>query len=65
MDNADHKKHLEELHKAATKKFDEYVKEKGTLSPDHHKKIHEAKKNWQASWSELMDVMIVLENLEL
>ena len=61
----EHKKKLEELHKASLEKFDEYLKAKGEIGQEHHEKIHEAKKNWQVAWSKLMEALIVLEKLEI
>ena len=61
----DPKEKLEQLHKEALEKFEEYLKLKGQLSEDQHEKIHEAKKEWQSSWAKLMDVLIVLERLEI
>ena len=61
----EHKKRLEELHKEAFQKFDEYVKAKGELTKEHHEKLHEAKANWQYAWNKLMEVLMVLENLEI
>jgi hypothetical protein len=61
----EHKKRLEELHKEASQKFDEYVKAKGELGKEHHEKLHEAKTNWQNAWNKLMEVLMALENLEI
>lgn len=61
----EHKEKLEQLHKEALEGFDEYLKAKGELQPEHHEKFHDAKKNWEAAWSKLMETLIVLENLEL
>ncbi|MFI5185851.1 MAG: hypothetical protein ACHQF0_03955 [Chitinophagales bacterium] len=60
-----HKEKLEELHKEASKKFDEYVKAKGELGKEHEEKVHNAKTDWQNAWSKLMEVLMVLENLEI
>ena len=61
----DHKKKLEELHKESLEKFNDYLKAKGEIGQEHHEKIHEAKKDWQAAWAKLMEALIVLENLEI
>jgi hypothetical protein len=61
----DPKEKLEQLHKEALEKFDEYLKLKGQLSEEQHEKFHEAKKEWQSSWSKLMEVLLVLERLEI
>lgn len=61
----DHKKKLEDLHRESLEKFDEYLKAKGEIEPDHHEKISEAKKDWQVAWSKLMEALIVLEKLEI
>jgi hypothetical protein len=61
----DPKKRLEELHKEAFKRFDEYVKAKGDLEKEHHEKLHEAKTNWENAWNKLVEVLMVLENLEI
>jgi restriction endonuclease S subunit len=61
----EHKKELEELHKKSLDKIDEYLKTKKNLSGEHHEKLKEAKKNWQSSWTGLMDVLMYLETLEI
>jgi hypothetical protein len=61
----DPKKRLEELHKEASKKFDEYVKAKGELKEEHREKLQEAHANWQNAWNKLVEVLMVLENLEI
>jgi hypothetical protein len=61
----DHKQKLEELNKQALEKFHEYAKQKDNLGEEHQQKLQEAKNEWQASWSKLMEVLIVLERLEL
>lgn len=61
----EHKKELDELHKKSLDKIDEYLKTKKNLSDEHHKKLKEATKNWQSSWTGLMDVLMYLENLEI
>ena len=61
----DHKERLRELHKEASKKFDEYLKTKGELRKEHEEKIHSAKAEWQKAWNKLMEVLMVLENLEI
>jgi hypothetical protein len=65
MTNDEHKKKLEELHEEAKIKFDEYLKSKGELAPEHHEQVHSAKDKWQASWAQLMEVLMGLENLEI
>ncbi len=61
----EHKKELDELHKKSLDKIDEYVKTKKNLGEEHHEKLKEAKKNWQTSWTGLMDVLMYLETLEI
>ena len=61
----DHKKRLEELHKEAFEKFDEYVKTKGQLEKEHEEKLDEERVNWQNAWNKLMETLLVLERLEI
>jgi hypothetical protein len=61
----EHKKELDELHKKSLDKIDEYIKTKKNLGEEHHEKLTEAKKNWQTSWTGLMDVLMYLETLEI
>ena len=61
----EHKKELDELHKKSLDKIDEYLKSKKNLGTEHHEKLNEAKKNWQVSWTTLMDVLKYLETLEI
>jgi len=56
---------LDELHKKSLDKIDEYLKSKKSVGTEHHEKLNEAKKNWQASWTTLMDVLKYLETLEI
>ena len=61
----DHKKRLEELHKEAIEKLNEYINAKNEMEKEHHEKLHEAKDNWQNAWNKLMEVLMVLERLEI
>lgn len=61
----EHKKELEELNKKSLEKIDEYLKTKGNLDKDHHEKLNAAKKKWQSSWTDLMDILMYLETLEI
>ncbi|HUZ61807.1 MAG TPA: hypothetical protein VMU83_23720 [Hanamia sp.] len=61
----EHKKELDELNKKSLGKIDEYLKTKKNLGKEHHEKLNEAKNKWQSSWTELMDVLMYLETLEI
>ncbi len=61
----DHKNELDELHQKSLKKIDEYLKTKKDLGQEHHEKLTEAKKKWQASWADLKQVLMYLETLEI
>jgi len=61
----EHKKLLEDLNIESLKKIEEYLKTKKNLPDEHREKLDKAKKNWQSSWTDLMDVLIVLERLEI
>ena len=61
----EHKKELEDLNKKSLEKIDEYLKTKGNLDKEHHEKLHEAKRKWQSSWADFMDVLMYLETLEI
>jgi len=61
----EHKTELEELNKKSLDKIDEYLKTKKNLGKEHHEKLDDAKKKWQASWSGLMDVLMYLERVEI
>jgi len=61
----DHKKELDDLNKKSLDKIDEYLKTKNNLGKDHHEKLEDAKKKWQASGSDLMDVLMYLERVEI
>lgn len=61
----EHKKELENLNKKSLDKIDEYLKTKKNLGKEHHEKLNDAKKKWQSSWSELMDVLMYLETVEI
>ena len=63
------KKELEDLHKKSLEKIEEYFKEyfrtKENLGEEHHEKFNDAKKKWQSSWTDFMDVLMYLETLEI
>lgn len=61
----EHKKELDELHQKSLDKIDDYLKSKKDLGKEHHEKLDEAKKKWQATWSDLMDVLMYLETVEI
>lgn len=61
----EHKKELEELNKRSLEKIDEYLKSKANLNQEHHEKLNEAKKKWQTSWTDFMDILMYLETLEI
>ena len=61
----EHKEKLDELHKASLEKADEYLKSKGEIDEEHHEKISEAKKEWQAAWNKFLELLMVLEKLEI
>jgi len=61
----EHKNKLEELHKESLEKLEAYLKTKSEANPEHHEKVHEAKKEWQQAWSKVMEALMVLERLEL
>ena len=61
----EHKKKLEELNKESLQKLEEYLKTKETLIEDDHKKVQEAKEEWQLAWNKLMEALMVLERLEI
>jgi len=61
----EHKQLLEDLNTESLKKIEEYLETKKNLSDEHREKLHEAKKNWQSSWTDLMDILMVLERLEI
>jgi hypothetical protein len=61
----EHKKELDALNKKSLAKIDEYLKTKKNLGKEHHEKLDEAKNKWQSSWSELMEVLMYLETVEI
>jgi hypothetical protein len=61
----EHKEKLEELNKASLEKVDEYLKSNPDLAEEHHEKINEAKKEWQASWNKFLEVLMMVERFEL
>jgi hypothetical protein len=61
----EHKKDFEELNKKSLEKFDEYLKTKSHLDSEHQEKLNEAKNKWQSSWTNLMDVLMYLETIEI
>ncbi len=61
----EHKKELDELHQKSLDKIDEYLKSKNNFGKEHLEKLTDAKKKWQSSWSDLMDVLMYLETLEI
>jgi hypothetical protein len=61
----EHTKELEDLHKKSLEKIDEYLKTKESLGEEHHEKLDDAKKKWQSSWTDFMDVLVYLETLEI
>ncbi len=61
----EHTKELEDLHKKSQEKIDEYLKTKQTLDKGHHEKLEDARKKWQSSWADFMDVLTYLETLEI
>jgi hypothetical protein len=61
----EHTKELEELNKKSLEKIDEYLKTKDNLDKEHHEKLDAAKRKWQSSWSDVMNVLMYLETLEI
>ncbi|MGN6247733.1 MAG: hypothetical protein ACTHNG_05220 [Ginsengibacter sp.] len=61
----EHTKDLDDLHKKSVDKIDEYINTKDNLSEEHHEKLTEAKKKWQAAWLELQQYLMYLETLEI
>lgn len=61
----EHKKELDDLHKKSLEKIEEYLKTKKNLDEGHHEKLDDAKKKWQSSWTDFMDVLMYLETLEI
>ncbi|MEO8764874.1 MAG: hypothetical protein ABI416_11330 [Ginsengibacter sp.] len=61
----EHTQELEALNKQSLEKIDAYLKNKGNLGEEHHEKLNEAKKKWQSSWTDFMDVLVYLETLEI
>ena len=61
----EHKKELDDLHKKSLEKIEEYLKTKKNIDESHHEKLDDAKKKWQSSWTDFMDVLIYLETLEI
>jgi hypothetical protein len=64
-DKKGHRQHMEDLHKEALGRYDEYMKTKSQLGKEHHEKAEEAKTKWQKAWNELMEALIVLERIEI
>lgn len=61
----EHQKELTSLHTDSIQKLEDYLKLKGTLKEEDHKKLEEAKKEWQSAWAKLMDLLMVLERIEI
>ena len=61
----EHKKKLEELNQQSLQNLEEYLKSKELLLKEDHKKVNEAKEEWQVAWNKLMETLIVLERLEI
>ncbi len=61
----DHKEKLEELNKASLEKIDTYLKSKGEIPKEHQEKIKAARNEWQASWNNFLELLIMLEKLEI
>jgi hypothetical protein len=61
----ENKQMLEDIHQQSLEKIEEYLKSKGSLKPEQHDKINEAKTKWQNSWADFMDVLMYLERIEL
>ena len=61
----EHSKEFDDLNKKSLEKFDEYLKTKSHLGEEHHEKLKEAKEKWQSSWTDLMQVLLYLETIEI
>jgi chromosome segregation ATPase len=61
----DHKKILEDLNKQSLEQFDNYLKKREGLKEEDHKKIAEAKKEWQEAWNKLINLAVVLDTFEI
>ena len=61
----EHKNKLEALNQQSLEKIEEFVKSKSNLKEEDHIKLTEAKHKWQSSWTEFMDILMYLENLEI
>jgi hypothetical protein len=56
---------LDELNKKSLQKIDEYLNTKDNLGKEHHAKLDDAKNKWQSSWTDMMDVLMYLETIEI
>ena len=63
--NMEHKKKLEELHQESLQKLQDYMKSKGELREEDHARLQQAKDDWNAAWTKLMEALMVLERLEI
>jgi hypothetical protein len=61
----EHHKKLTELHEDSIQKLEEYLRLKGNLKEEDHKKLEDAKSEWQNAWTKMMDMLMVLERIEL
>jgi hypothetical protein len=61
----EHKEHLEDLHKQALAKADEYLKTKEGLKAEDKEKLHDAKEEWQQAWNKFLETLAYLETLEI
>ena len=61
----EHQKELEDMNKKSLEKIEEYLKTKKNLDNEHHEKLDAAKKKWQSSWADFMDILMYLETLEI
>ncbi|MEO8860100.1 MAG: hypothetical protein ABI358_01650 [Ginsengibacter sp.] len=61
----EHTKEFDDLNKKSLEKIDEYLKTKTNLGEEHHEKLKDAKEKWQSSWTDLMQVLIYMETIEI
>ena len=61
----EHRIKMEELNKESLLKLEEFIKQHKNIKEEDHRKVHQAKDEWQNAWIKLREALMILENIEI
>ena len=59
------KEEMEQAHQEYIAKMEEYTAAHANDDSDEHKNFNSAKEEWKATWTKMMEALLVLERLEI